>query len=350
MDAPPLRYVRTSDGCTVAYTVTGQGRPVVLLPIPRYNTERLWRGKLSAPWMEGLSQRFRLIQCDVRTQSQHANPPDMSISAQIGDLHAVIRSMNLASAVLIAFMGFSHVALRYAVANPGRVEALVLVCSPVASSAWSGAMFESLPAEDWEVFLQTQIPPGLSLDERSRELDLLRQSTTKPMTIAGVHASRASNVSDILPLVDVPTLVMHPRDFIMLRSDESAQLAASIKNAQMVLIDGVDLLGDHVQGLKAIDDFLARVPQRASEEAEPELGTSRAAAASRSALPGVPRLSARETDVLRLIAAGKSNQQIADELVLSRRTVERHITNLYAKIGAHRKSEAAAYAFHHGIE
>jgi DNA-binding NarL/FixJ family response regulator len=52
--------------------------------------------------------------------------------------------------------------------------------------------------------------------------------------------------------------------------------------------------------------------------------------------------------VLRLIAAGKSNQQIADALVLSLRTVERHITNLYAKIGAHGKADATAYALRHG--
>jgi DNA-binding NarL/FixJ family response regulator len=64
---------------------------------------------------------------------------------------------------------------------------------------------------------------------------------------------------------------------------------------------------------------------------------------------GVPRLSGRETKVLRLIASGKSNQQIADALVLSLRTVERHITNLYAKIGAHGKADATAYALRHGM-
>jgi DNA-binding CsgD family transcriptional regulator len=248
----------------------------------------------------------------------------MSIAAHISDLHAVISSMNLRSAVLIAFMGLTHVALRYAVANPGRVEALVLVCSPVASSAWSGAMFELLPAEDWEVFLQTQIPPGLSIDERRRELDLLRKSTTKPITIAGVHASRASNVSDILPLVDVPTLVMHPRDFIMLRSDESAKLAASIKNAQMVMIDGVDLLGDHVQGLKAIDDFLAGVPPLAPQE-------------------GASPLTPREAEIAELVAEGITNREIAERLVIAVQTAERHVSNILGKLGLTSRSQIAAW-------
>jgi DNA-binding NarL/FixJ family response regulator len=60
-------------------------------------------------------------------------------------------------------------------------------------------------------------------------------------------------------------------------------------------------------------------------------------------------LSVRETEVLRLIAAGGSNQHIADQLVLSVRTVERHITNLYAKIGARCKADATAYAMRRGL-
>jgi DNA-binding NarL/FixJ family response regulator len=61
------------------------------------------------------------------------------------------------------------------------------------------------------------------------------------------------------------------------------------------------------------------------------------------------RLSQRETEILRLIALGHSNQEIAADLVLSVRTVERHITNLYAKIGARRKADATAYALRNGI-
>jgi DNA-binding CsgD family transcriptional regulator len=55
-------------------------------------------------------------------------------------------------------------------------------------------------------------------------------------------------------------------------------------------------------------------------------------------------LSEREVEVLRLIARGHSNKQIADDLVLSIRTVERHIANLYAKAGVRTKAQATAYA------
>ncbi len=60
-------------------------------------------------------------------------------------------------------------------------------------------------------------------------------------------------------------------------------------------------------------------------------------------------LTAREVEVLRLIAAGKSTREIAAALVISDGTVERHVTNLYTKIGAHSRAEAAAYAFRHGL-
>jgi non-specific serine/threonine protein kinase len=60
-------------------------------------------------------------------------------------------------------------------------------------------------------------------------------------------------------------------------------------------------------------------------------------------------LTPREMEILQFIARGASNKEIAVELVLSVRTVERHINNLYAKIGAHSKAEATAYAFRTGL-
>lgn len=68
------------------------------------------------------------------------------------------------------------------------------------------------------------------------------------------------------------------------------------------------------------------------------------------ATPAYPdNLTQREVEVLRLIAAGGSNQEMAAALVLSVRTVERHITNIYGKINARSKAEATAYAFRHSL-
>jgi ATP/maltotriose-dependent transcriptional regulator MalT len=59
------------------------------------------------------------------------------------------------------------------------------------------------------------------------------------------------------------------------------------------------------------------------------------------------RLTAREVEVLRLVADGRTNKEIASALVLSVPTVQRHIANIYAKIGARGRADATAYALRH---
>jgi DNA-binding NarL/FixJ family response regulator len=53
--------------------------------------------------------------------------------------------------------------------------------------------------------------------------------------------------------------------------------------------------------------------------------------------------------VLRLVAAGKSNKEVAGDLVLSVRTVEKHVAGVYAKTGARGRADAATYALRHGL-
>jgi DNA-binding NarL/FixJ family response regulator len=65
--------------------------------------------------------------------------------------------------------------------------------------------------------------------------------------------------------------------------------------------------------------------------------------------PGRCGLSRREAEVLGLLAAGQSNREIARALCLSPRTVQRHVANLYPKIGAHNRAEATAFALHNGL-
>jgi DNA-binding NarL/FixJ family response regulator len=60
-------------------------------------------------------------------------------------------------------------------------------------------------------------------------------------------------------------------------------------------------------------------------------------------------LSPRELEVVRLIAAGRTNSAIAAELYLSEKTVARHVSNIFAKLGVGTRTAAAAYAFEHGL-
>jgi non-specific serine/threonine protein kinase len=88
--------------------------------------------------------------------------------------------------------------------------------------------------------------------------------------------------------------------------------------------------------LLPIDDALARVVQ--SGYRAPSKLSSRAGG-----------LTLREREVLNLLAGGATNREIADALVVSIRTVERHVTNIYAKIGARGRADATAYALRHSL-
>jgi DNA-binding NarL/FixJ family response regulator len=64
-------------------------------------------------------------------------------------------------------------------------------------------------------------------------------------------------------------------------------------------------------------------------------------------LPG--RLTERQAEVLRLVAAGKRNREIAESLVISEHTVARHLQDIYAKLGVSSRAAATAFAIEHGI-
>jgi DNA-binding NarL/FixJ family response regulator len=67
------------------------------------------------------------------------------------------------------------------------------------------------------------------------------------------------------------------------------------------------------------------------------------------ALPNVSPLSARELEVLRLLAAGLSNRQIAASLVLSERTVVHHVTHILDKLDVPSRAAATAYGYRAGL-
>ena len=70
----------------------------------------------------------------------------------------------------------------------------------------------------------------------------------------------------------------------------------------------------------------------------------------RGTAPLLPEgLTAREVEVLRLVAAGHTNREVAEQLFVAEKTVARHLSNIFAKIGVSSRSGATAYAFEHGI-
>jgi DNA-binding CsgD family transcriptional regulator len=98
------------------------------------------------------------------------------------------------------------------------------------------------------------------------------------------------------------------------------------------------------------DDESAALELLASREVFERLAAAPDLARLDSLSAGAPHgLSARELEVLRLVAAGKTNRQIAEELVVSEHTVARHLQNIFAKLGVSSRTAATAFAFEHRL-
>ena len=82
--------------------------------------------------------------------------------------------------------------------------------------------------------------------------------------------------------------------------------------------------------------------------ADPDLARARSLRADARASDS-HGLTARELEVLRLVATGKSNKEIAGELVLSERTVDRHVSNIFMKLRVRSRTAATAFAYEHGL-
>ena len=101
------------------------------------------------------------------------------------------------------------------------------------------------------------------------------------------------------------------------------------------------------------DDETAALELDAARAAYVELGAASDLARLRSrgddAAADTHGLTGREIEVLRHLAAGQTNKAIATRLVLSERTVDRHVSNIFAKLGVSSRAAATAYAYEHQL-
>jgi DNA-binding CsgD family transcriptional regulator len=249
------------------------------------------------------------------------------------DLEAVLDALKLQRFILVGYFYSAHVAIRYAVKHPDRVRALVLVSCSVSMAAWPLNSLVLMADQNWEAFLHNWVPASFSPVERDELMSYFKMARTSSDWVISARAFSVSDVAGELSEVRTPTLVLHPRDFIWLRPEESTRVASSIDGARFVLLDGILPFGDASQAMTIIDTFIADLPE---EPGQPP---------SDRGLSMVPDgLTPREVQVLKLLAAGMSNKEIAAELMLSPRTIERHVGSIYEKIGIRGRAGAATYA------
>ena len=338
MDAPPVQYVKTSDGYNIAFSVQGEGDPWVIVPPGFHHLHVALEEEEMAAWVRGLSDRFMLIRYDARGQglSSRSLPRLDSFDDFALDLEAVLNRMKPSPVVLHGIGSSAHVAVRFAVRHPERVRALVLVHCSMTSEPWPRVLMDLVAQEDWEAFLRAMTNSRGTPAGSMASMEHLRAMILKEDFIKVFHAYQASDIGDLCRQLRVPALVLHLREMRRPSLQETAEVAAQIPQSRLADIEGWApwFWGEFDSALPLIEDFLSEIPAGPGAVLE-------------SAAPD--NLSPREAEVLRLLTMGMSNQEIADELVISVNTVNRHVSNIFDKIGAANRVQATAYAKDHGL-
>jgi pimeloyl-ACP methyl ester carboxylesterase/DNA-binding CsgD family transcriptional regulator len=345
---PGVRYARTRDGINIAFWTLGEGTPFVHLTPGTTASDGEWEMPECRSWYERLASKWKLVRYDNRGEGlSDRDVSERLLEASVIDLETVVDHLGLDRFVLFGPWYGGPPAITYAARHPQRVSHLILWCTFARGSEWLRQpqlqAVRSLVGKDWVVYTEAVAHVILGWSEgepANRYAALLRESVTPEYLQNFYDRVNDWDVSALLSQVSAPTLVLHRRQH-SLGLDVPRGLAAGIRNSRLVVLDGgstAPYLGDTEAILAAIDEFLG--------EGESRPATPRLPGAE-PCVPGL--LTARELEVLRLVAGGRTNNEIAEELVLSIRTVARHITNIYAKIGARGRAEATAYSIRHGL-
>ncbi len=355
---PRIRYATTSDGVSIAFWTLGEGAPLVYMAGGPWSHVELWDIPECCRWYERLAQKRTLVRYDVRgTGWSEPDVSDHSLDALVTDVEAVVDHLGLDEFALLGAADAGPVAIAYAARHPERVSRLILWCSWARTSdiesprmkAWLGLM-----DQDWELMTDTcaHLALGWSAGEAGRHAAKhLRESSTPEVMRAALAAGEKVDVTDLLPRLKAPTLVLHRGDILWLPVDIARELASWIPDARLSVLEGestAPYLGDTEAAASAIEEFLG-------EEEEGRVAPWEAGAPggeqeeSRPARAYPDGLTAREVEVLYRLAGGRTNNEIAEELFVSVRTVERHVTNIYAKIGTRGRANATAYALTHHL-
>ena len=307
-------------------------------------------------WYESFARDYMLVCYDNRgTGLSDRNITEHTVDAMANDLEGVVDHLSLERFALFGMGHSGVVSIAYAVRHPERVTRLMLWAAYAQATEYlqrprldavSTTLNEDRAAAT-VALIGALAGPASSELQRSL-VDLYRRATSEEYFELRDQAP-VIDVTSLLPQVKVPTVVMHRPDFPLRRDADARDLATGIPDARLISFEGSSCLWfDDPIVTETMKDFLVEDKPIDSPTSEnPGAGVRDRASAGPQ--PGTAGLTHREVEVLRLIADGRSNREISEELVITLNTVFRHLSNIFTKIGAANRVEATVYANQHGL-
>ena len=341
-----LGFCRSADGTRIAYAKHGSGPPIIVAACWLSHLQYDWQSPVWRHFLDDLGRFATIIRYDERGHGlSDRNVTDHSLDARVADLEAVVGANGYDRFALMGMSQGGPVSIEYSVRYPERVTRLIFYGSyAIATRDHSpeavelAETFEQMIKVGWarpdsafrRVFTSLMIP-GATEEQMTWLDELQRMAVTGEIAYIARQQRNREDVRDRLSLISAPTLVLHALGDRMNDFAEGRQLAAGIPGAVLVPLESSNhvLLADE----PAWREFVDRVESFVA----PDRGTGPADAGV-----DLTQLSARELDVLRLVAEGRDNETIGLALHISPRTVERHLHNTYAKLEVSGKSARAA--------
>ncbi|MCC5811021.1 MAG: alpha/beta fold hydrolase [Ectothiorhodospiraceae bacterium] len=333
---PTVRFCRVAGDFNLAYASLGEGRPLSMAPGWVCLVHELGPHPAAARARAKLAQRRRFIWYDRLGcgLSDRSGFP-LSLDNDVEQLAAVMDAAGIERASLVGYSFGAPPAAAFAARYPERVDRLVF-CSGFArgGAIATDSQFQGLKhivRMHWGLGSRTLaaiiLPTGSSSDLQWFT-HFQRSAATAEMTERLLDHIRTMDVRAILPGVRAPTLVIHNRDDHAVPLSAGKEIAALVPGARLHVLEGNEhdpFIRDKGELVETILDFIDGRPVLRRKLEQPDREP----------------LTAREREVLKLLAEGMSNKQIASTLSIASATVERHVTNIYAKINVRCRAEAA---------
>ena len=347
MALPPIHHATTRDGVRIAFHTVGDGPAVVMLFPYHINHLALnWQVPLHRGAIEFFARYFTVVNLDFRGAGLSACRIDrLSLDTFAEDLDAVLTMLRLDRVALVAVGHATVIACHVAATSPDRVSCLISIEGGTSEASRRVLSLRHV-SPHVEAHLRGALVSGI--DDRHSAAALAAVARAALQSDALQHWEAILDGSDppaIAARVAAPMLYVNVADDEVVPLSAAQALVERIPNATLITVPGrspIDAWRD-----RAGNQQMARfVAQHFGVEAD----VVRAQRQERKTRVVHPTgLSEREVEVLRLLAAGKSNQHIADELFISLNTVSHHLRNIFAKTGTVNRTEAASFAHQCGL-